>query len=389
MKRTHLKLLFPPLYFFFAFALMLSLSAAAWGAAKVVPLVTADHTELTPGDQPQTVTVTVAPSQTVLICDYGFSVELPEGWSIASIQNRDPNAKLTAADYNTETGAVAWMTGDMESVSVSSFADIAVLVPAGTPEGTYTIRISGLCADGDYTATSVMRNAAAEITVTVGGGSTAPRGDTGSSSVPRGDTGQENTPPRIDMKPIAHTPPQFTDTEGHWARSAIDYMAGQGLMEGVAPALFRPEGKVTRGMLVTILYRMEGSPAVSSPSPFTDVPRGQWYTQAVIWAAEKGIVTGVGGGRFAPDDNISRQQLAAILMRCRGAQGGDTSARADLTRYGDSARIADWARDAMAWANSLGLLTGRTATEIAPEGTATRAECAAILMRYCTLSEAN
>ena len=109
---------------------------------------------------------------------------------------------------------------------------------------------------------------------------------------------------------------------------------------------------------------------------------GQWYTDAVIWATRKGIVNGLGNGKFGVDDNITREQMAAILYRYAQNCGYNTAARAYLSGYSDAAKISSYAQEAMAWANAMGLICGRTATALAPDGTATRAEVAAIFHRF-------
>ena len=153
-------------------------------------------------------------------------------------------------------------------------------------------------------------------------------------------------------------------------------------MNGSASDRFDPDGITTRAMLVTLLYRLEKEPAVSGRNPFDDVENGRWYTDAVIWANDNGIVTGYGDGRFGPMDPITREQFAAILFRYAGNRGYDTSKAAELSGYEDASRISPWALDAMKWANAERLITGRTATLLIPGGNTTRAEAAAILMRF-------
>jgi hypothetical protein len=139
-------------------------------------------------------------------------------------------------------------------------------------------------------------------------------------------------------------------------------------------------------MLVTILWRLEHAPGAAGVA-FTDVPLGQWYTDAVAWASANGIVSGYGNGLFGPDDHITREQLAAILLNYAKYRKPDIAdgkyATASYTAaYADADLVSDWARDAMKWANALGLVNGRTAATLAPKGTATRAEATAILQRF-------
>ncbi|MBR2778882.1 MAG: carbohydrate-binding domain-containing protein [Firmicutes bacterium] len=167
-----------------------------------------------------------------------------------------------------------------------------------------------------------------------------------------------------------------------WYHDAVDYAVANKLMNGMAQDQFDPNGTTTRAMIVTILYRLEGEPDVSSASPFTDVESGSWYDHAVIWASANDIVNGYGEGRFGPNDKITREQFAAILYRFAKYKGYDVSAGADLSGYTDAASIGEWAQDAMKWANAAGLITGRTEKTLVPAGSATRAEAATILMRF-------
>lgn len=174
----------------------------------------------------------------------------------------------------------------------------------------------------------------------------------------------------------------FTDVHtGDWFYDAVEYAYENGMMDGIGNNLFSPNGTTTRAMIVTILHRLENQPA-SGTSIFTDVPAGQWYTNAVAWAAANGIVDGYGDGRFGPNDTITREQMAAILYRYAQFKGYDVSNTGNLSGYTDAAQVSEWARTAMGWANAQGLITGNTATTLNPTGSATRAEVATILMRF-------
>lgn len=172
----------------------------------------------------------------------------------------------------------------------------------------------------------------------------------------------------------------FTDVaESAWYYDAVRYVCSNGLMTGTSGSTFSPDLFTTRGMIVTILYRLDGSPAVSGAAPFGDVPAGQYYSEAVAWAAANGIVKGYDTGLFGPDDVITREQLAAILYGYAQYKGYDVTAGGDLSGFADSA----WAADALKWANGQGLITGKSGNLLDPAGTATRAEAAAILSRFC------
>ena len=176
----------------------------------------------------------------------------------------------------------------------------------------------------------------------------------------------------------------FTDvTKGDWFYDAVQYVYDKGMMNGVDGGRFAPNAATSRAMIVTILYRLENEPGVSGKSPFTDVAAGQWYTNAVAWAAANGIVTGTTDTTFAPNGNITREQMAAILYRYASYKGLDVSRQADLSGYADASAISAYAKQAMAWANGQGLITGVTATTLNPGGNAVRAQAATILMRLC------
>ena len=175
----------------------------------------------------------------------------------------------------------------------------------------------------------------------------------------------------------------FVDVaEGDWFYDAVVYAYQNELMDGVGGNRFAPNSETTRAQLVTILYRLEGQPAVSGDLPFTDVETGTWYTNAVLWAAQNGIVNGVTDTTFAPGDEITRQQLVTILYRYAEAKGYDVSASADLSGYPDAGQVQDYAQPAMAWAVAEGIVEGMDGN-LNPAGNASRAQIATILMRFC------
>ena len=175
----------------------------------------------------------------------------------------------------------------------------------------------------------------------------------------------------------------FTDVaDGAWYAEAVQYVYENGMMNGVSATSFGPDETTTRGMIVTMLHRLEGEPAAEA-SDFADVAAGMYYADAVDWAAANGIVTGVSDSAFAPGSAITREQLAAILYRYAQYKGYDVSASADLGAYADAAQVSAYATAAMQWANASGLITGETSTTLNPQGSATRAQVATILMRFC------
>ena len=180
------------------------------------------------------------------------------------------------------------------------------------------------------------------------------------------------------------TPLPFTDvTEGDWFYDAVRYAYETGLMDGVGDSLFAPNSETTKAQLVTILYRLAGEPEPGGDSGFSDVAAGTWYTDAVAWAAENGIVNGVSETEFAPGKDITREQLATILFRYAEAKGYDVSARADLSAYPDADQIQSYAAESVAWAVAEGLIQGFEDNTLRPAGNASRAQIATILMRFC------
>ena len=174
----------------------------------------------------------------------------------------------------------------------------------------------------------------------------------------------------------------FTDVTNHWAYSAIKRVYTRGWMVGMDEKTFAPDQQLSRAMLAVILYAMAGEPAVTGESPFTDVPVGCWYTDAIVWAAQNGIVCGFGDGTFRPNEAVTRAQAAVMLYGYAAFTGADVTARADLSAYSDAGQIPAWAMDAMQWANARQLIVGRDSSHLVPNGGATRAEMAAILSAY-------
>lgn len=182
--------------------------------------------------------------------------------------------------------------------------------------------------------------------------------------------------------PVSSLP--FGDVKsGDWFYNDVKYVYDKGMMAGTAADVFAPNATTTRAMIVTILYRLEGSPAVTGTSAFVDVPAGQWYTDAVNWAAANQIVKGTSATTFAPNASITREQMAAILYRYAQYKGYDVTKKADLSGYSDNGQVSAYAKDALAWANAAKLINGVTNTTLAPQGNATRAQVSAILHRFC------
>ena len=175
----------------------------------------------------------------------------------------------------------------------------------------------------------------------------------------------------------------FTDVkESDWFFKGVEYVVDKGVMSGVSENQFDPSGKLTRAMLVQMLYNMESRPACDAENAFIDVPVGQWYTDAVIWANDEKIVSGMGEGLFAPNMEITREQMVAMLYNYAKYKGYDVTASADLSKFADNASVSTWAQPAMQWAVAEGYISGMGDNQLAPQGTATRAEIASVIMRF-------
>ncbi len=175
----------------------------------------------------------------------------------------------------------------------------------------------------------------------------------------------------------------YTDvTESRWSYPSIMYASEKGYMNGTGNGKFTPAGTMTRSMVATVLYRIDGAPVVEYSPVFSDIPEGKWYTDAVIWAKEAGVVNGTSDTMFSPEGKITREQLVTMLYRFCGYCKYKTEVRADLTGYSDSGKIHTYAADAFSWAVGAGLISGMTKTELSPLTGATREQFATILERF-------
>ena len=187
---------------------------------------------------------------------------------------------------------------------------------------------------------------------------------------------------RVDENPNTGANP-FTDvSEKDWFYGDVMFVYENGLMLGTSKTLFSPHRTATRGMMATILWRMEGSPVPKGKNSFTDVEAGKWYADAITWTAENSIFAGYGKDKFGPDDPITREQLAAIFYRYTDYKGYDLTVKGNLDKFKDADKITDYAKTAMQWAVGSGLVKGKSGNLLDPQGTATRAEIAAMLHRF-------
>ncbi len=176
----------------------------------------------------------------------------------------------------------------------------------------------------------------------------------------------------------------FTDvTEGEdWFYDAMAYVYENGIMAGTSDTTFEPDMLLDRAMAAQLFYNLEGKPAVTGDSTFTDVTSGHWAVDAITWAAQNDIVAGIGGGLYDPDSNVTREQFAVMLYKYARFKGYDLTAAGDLTRFPDAGSISSWAETALSWANGNGLINGNEDGTLAPGGTATRAQAASILAQF-------
>lgn len=200
------------------------------------------------------------------------------------------------------------------------------------------------------------------------------------------------TTPTTPTTPTAPTEPDepegsecpFVDIDGHWAEDDIVKAYNAGLVKGTTDTTFSPDATVTRAMFVTLLYRLEGEPAVSGETPFTDVADGAYYEDAVAWAYSTQVVKGTSETAFSPDDVITREQLVTMLYRYAEYTGHDTSSRDSLTAFSDASDVSAWALDAVQWAVAEGIIQGYNGI-LSPAGNSTRAQATTILVRYAGL----
>lgn len=180
-------------------------------------------------------------------------------------------------------------------------------------------------------------------------------------------------------------PMPFPDVPGDvWYTDAVSYVCRHGLMAGTTDTTFSPDTTTSRSMIATILWHMAGSPVVNYAMDFSDVPQGQWYSEGVRWAASEGIVGGYGNGAFGTDDPITREQFAVMLYQFAQEQGYDVSIGEDtnILSYSDVADVAEYAIPAMQWACGAGVISG-SGSALVPQGQATRAQAAVMLMAFC------
>ncbi len=360
--------------------------------------------------QPQSVSVTEGQSATFSVTATGDNLRYQ--WKINSGNGWSDITGATDASYTIERTTIAMsgnqyccvVTGDGgETTSSAATLTVRSYEPTYTGKYSYeivsnvgengTIDVDRYATEGDQVTITVSPDEAYlldDLTVTSGGKDVelTDNGDgTYTFTMPSGDVAitatfaedpnwEEPEDPATDVSEI------FTDVPvNHWAKAAIQYVYDNGLMTGVSDTTFAPEATTTRAMIVSMLARMENVTSAADAG-FTDVAADDWYATAVNWAAANGIVSGISDDTFAPNTAITREQLAAMLMKYAQYKGLDTTARADLSHYSDAENISSWANDVLSWAVAEGLLAGVTDDQLQPQGQATRAQVAAIMQRF-------
>lgn len=261
---------------------------------------------------------------------------------------------------------------DKPALEIAETAHGAVVVPTTHPDYGEVVTIVPQPESGYVVETVTVTDADGEALVV-----TALEDGTYQFTQPRGTVTINVT---FAKKPVEPLP--FVDVAAEeWYGDAVATVYAQGLMTGTAEDTFAPELVATRGMVVSILHRLAGSPTVSA-EVFEDVTADDWYGQAVAWAASEGIASGTSAETFSPNAAVTREQLAALLCNFAAQQGMDTTARSDLSSFNDAATVSDWAQNTVSWAHAEGLLAGTSATTLSPQGEATRAQLAAMLVRF-------
>lgn len=273
---------------------------------------------------------------------------------------RPQNPPVTRPEPESPTLEIAETAHGAVVVSTAhpDYGEVVTIVPQ--PEPGYAVEaVTVTDADGEALAVMALENGSYQFTQ------------------PRGTVTINVT---FAKKPVEPLP--FVDVAAEdWYGDAVAAVYARGLMTGTAEDTFPPELAATRGMVVSILHRLAGSPTVNA-EVFADVAVDDWYGQAVAWAASECIASGTSAETFSPNAAVTREQLAALLCNFAAQQGMDTTARSDLSNFDDAATVSDWAQDAVSWAHAEGLLAGTSATTLSPQGEATRAQLAAMLVRF-------
>ena len=328
------------------------------------------------------------------------------GSTTTTTTTKNPDGSTTTTTTNTATGVVSKTTKDTNGVTGTTVTDkdgktteVSATIPASA--------VSDAAKDGEVISLPVEVPTVSEskdapvVKVTLPSGGTsakveipAEKASSGLVAVIVDKDGKETIVPKsvvtedgvvleltesANVKIIDNSK-DFTDVPNtHWADSAVDFVSSRELFQGVSATTFAPEQAMTRGMLATVLYRLESTPGVKVDSAFSDVKDDAYYADGVHWAAENGVVSGYGDGTYQPNKNISRQELVTMLYR----YAGQPAVADNSLNYSDAQNVSDYAKNAMRWAVDTGIIKGMSDNTLNPQGLATRAQVATMLMRYC------
>jgi hypothetical protein len=288
------------------------------------------------------------------------TVTIPQGATADMAVGRSVSVKAPGGTTIARDGTVRLPQGEKADIGLGRAA--VVEAPGGTtiaPDGTISIPAGA-------------------------GGATVRLPDGTSLRVPQGNIIFED--PDLPLGFAYRYENPFIDvSDGDWAYDAVQHAVESELFNGTSPDTFSPDSEMTRAMIVTVLYRLEGQPGVSGSSPFDDVEGGQWYSDAIAWGAANGIVKGFSESRFGGGEPVTREQIAAILQRYAAHKGKDTGDGADIGAFADAAAVSGYALGSVRWAVGAGLIQGHDTNELAPQDDAARAEVAAIMQRYMEL----
>jgi len=331
-------------------------------------------------------------------CDNSFTVskpELPEG---------------AGYSFNASNGKVAWYSG--EDVTTDTLGTFTVKIPANAPAGTYTISVNKIMLSKQTDPTYWEKSASASATLTVKAAptptptpkptatatpkptATATPKPTATATPKPTATATPKPTATATPKPTATATPKPTPTvspswnnpfgdvgQSDWYYNAVEFVKTKGVMVGSSAQTFSPQKLLTRAEMVQILYNIEGG-TVERLDHFKDVDNGKWYAKAVNWACEKGLINGYANGTFRPDKAATREELVSVIHRYAQYKSYDTDAVKDsaFSGFTDGKKVSTWARNAMQWAVSEGIISGKPGGKLDPKGTATRAETAQIFM---------
>lgn len=306
-----------------------------------------------------------------------------------------PNPSFTPAGKEVYSPSCTVVeSGGSTEITIYLTSDTPMNSGSALSLGTLNLGGASLPASGELKLLDRGLNVSIDATVTLrpasSGGSSGSSGGSSGSNGSRPSGGKDDKDDKDDTGSKPEEKPDYTDVvlpfsdanRGDWYYTAVQFVYANRMMSGTAGDSFSPNTPTTRGMIVTILHRLEGSPA-GGGKIFPDVNQSLYYAAPIAWASAQGLVNGYDNGSFGPEDAITRQQLAAILYRYAESKGYDTSARGSLDGFRDAATVNAYAVEPIRWAVGTGLISGMDDGTISPTGRATRAQVATILMRFC------